>query len=304
MECKISKPADCHCSSYHGIATHYIHSSSLPDLESRLAELTIPDYASLEDRYKIINNTIAEFISSLPHNEPLQIGGDRRKAVDRCFAPQQIEDILKLLEDEANSSSTQAGWAQKTLEAINGRSPTSLKVTLHQMGLGSRQGEKNWGIMEAFEQEHQIAARFMNHPDFVEGVSARLLRRPPETPKWQPAELSEVAQQDVDSFFQPTEQSPSKLQMLKQGSPAKLNYKDYPHSWTALPKERDIKQYIDQCVKNKESVTRDTVQQHFLTLTNGKPGVQEVLDDILQRQTKQEGEQLRWQLSSQAGQQG
>ena len=266
-----------------------MHSSSLPDLESRLAELTVPDYASLEDHYKIVNNTIAEFVSGLPHNEPIQIAGERRKAVDRCFAPSQIEEILKLLEEESKSSRPEAQWAQKTLDAIHGRSPTSLKVTTLQMALGNK-----WSITEAFEKEHQIAARFMHHPDFVEGVSARLIRKPPETPKWQPAELSGVSQEEVDSFFMPTQHSPPKLEMLKQKT-SKTNYQQYPHSWTALPKERDVAQFIAQRTRNKQAVTPDHVRQHFVNAANGKPGTREVVEEILQRKTKQQGEQLTWQ---------
>jgi 3-hydroxyisobutyryl-CoA hydrolase len=56
---------------YAGIATHYIHSSSLPDLEARLAELEFKDYDSLKKRYETINSTIEEFCTGLPHDQPI-----------------------------------------------------------------------------------------------------------------------------------------------------------------------------------------------------------------------------------------
>ena len=268
-----------------------MHSSSLPDLEHRLAELTIPDYASLEDHYKIVNNTILEFVSGLPHNEPMQIAGERRKAVDRCFAPINVKDILKRLEDESKSSGSQAGWAEKALVAIQGRSPTSLKVTALQMAFGSR-----WSIMEAFEKEHQIATRFMHHPDFVEGVSARLIRKPAETPKWQPASLSDISDEEANRFFEIPEGS-ARLQLLRQQRTEKNAYMQYPHAWTTLPKERYVAQLIKNAIKDKKSMNSEGVLEHFTALTNGKPGVREVLQDILQRQTRQEGEQLVWLTS-------
>ncbi|KAL9051223.1 MAG: hypothetical protein Q9162_006150 [Coniocarpon cinnabarinum] len=272
---------------YHGIATHYVHSSSLPDLESRLAELTIPDYASLEDRWKIIDNTIAEYVSSLPRNQPIQLAGERRKAIDRCFAPVEIEEVFDRLEEEAKSSSTEAQWAQKTIDTMQGRSPTSLKVTLQQMSVA-----KDWSIMEAFRKEHSIASRFMQHPDFVEGVSARLIRKPPETPKWQPSSIAEVSAQDVQSFFS-NDQNPASLELLRERS-QKTDYKNYPHFWTALPKEDAVKEFVESLKKRQTSVSKDVVKQHFHTVTNARPGLQAVLDDILARKTEQRGEQLLW----------
>lgn len=273
--------------SYHGVATHYVHSSSLPDLEHRLAELTIPDYASLEDRYVIINNTIAEFIASLPPHEPLQISGDRRRAIDRCFEPQQIERILSLLEQESSSAGSESQWARKTLEAVKGRSPTSLKVTLRQMELG-----RKWRIAETFEREHQIAARFMSHPDFVEGVSARLLRKPPETPQWQPSDLSAVSHDDIDDFFR-LSGGPSRLTLLKPTS-NRTNYSEYPHAWTSLPKEPDVSNYIRQTSHPDKPITSDSIMKHFVSKTNGKPGVQDVVRDIIARQTVLQDQQLQW----------
>ena len=257
-------------------------------MENRLAELTIPDYASFEDRYEIINNTIVEFIARLPQHEPIQIAGDRRKAIDRCFEPSKIEDIFSLLEKESNSSGPQAEWAQKTIQAIRGRSPTSLKVTLRQMELGSK-----WTIAQAFEREHQIAARFMKHPDFVEGVSARLLRKPPETPQWQPAELSKVSNTDVDSFFGKSDDGPPLLELLKPMN-ANTNYSNYPHAWTTLPKERDIASYIRKTSQSRESLTSGDVVQYFINKYNGKLGVREIVEDILSRQTVQGDQQLQW----------
>ncbi|KAL9085147.1 MAG: hypothetical protein Q9159_004873 [Coniocarpon cinnabarinum] len=267
--------------------THYVHSSSLPDLESRLAELTIPDYASLEDRWKIIDNTIAEYVSSLPRNQPIQLAGERRKAIDRCFAPVEIEEVFDRLEEEAKSSSTEAQWAQKTIDTMQGRSPTSLKVTLQQMSVA-----KDWSIMEAFRKEHSIASRFMQHPDFVEGVSARLIRKPPETPKWQPSSIAEVSAQDVQSFFS-NDQNPASLELLRERS-QKTDYKNYPHFWTALPKEDAVKEFVESLKKRQTSVSKDVVKQHFHTVTNARPGLQAVLDDILARKTEQRGEQLLW----------
>lgn len=70
------------CQSYAGVATHYIHSSSLPDLEDRLAELVFADGATLESRNEIVNSTIEEFATGVP-DEPFTLSGEIREAIDR-----------------------------------------------------------------------------------------------------------------------------------------------------------------------------------------------------------------------------
>ncbi|KAL7265886.1 3-hydroxyisobutyryl-CoA hydrolase [Rhizina undulata] len=68
---------------YAGIATHYIHSSSLADLEQRLSELTFSDHSSLQERWEIVDSTIEEFVTGLPENEPFVLSGATREAIDR-----------------------------------------------------------------------------------------------------------------------------------------------------------------------------------------------------------------------------
>lgn len=67
---------------YAGIATHYIHSSSLPDVEQRLSELTFDDDATNEEKCNIVNSTIEEFVTGLP-DEPIHFAGAVREAIDR-----------------------------------------------------------------------------------------------------------------------------------------------------------------------------------------------------------------------------
>ncbi|KAL9067963.1 MAG: hypothetical protein Q9157_006648, partial [Trypethelium eluteriae] len=177
---------------YNGIATHYIDSTSLPDLEARLAELHFRDTASLPDRLSIINATISEFSTGIPRDTPLQLTGAIRTAIDTVFSPAHSPTLPSILSSlDALTSDTTAGptvqdWASKTRATILERSPTSLLVALRAMREGAR-----WSVAEAFQREHRIAARFMRHPDFVEGVSARLIRKPAERPRWRPERIEE-----------------------------------------------------------------------------------------------------------------
>ncbi|KAK4944149.1 hypothetical protein LTR28_008309 [Elasticomyces elasticus] len=268
-----------------GIATHYIHSTSLPDLEARLSELTFKDYMPLQERLRLIDSTVEEFCTGMPtaNEQPLQLPLKIRRAIDYCFQPTYtITAILTSLDqvvEHENSGADVKEWARKTKDTILQRSPTSVKVTLKQLRDGGA-----WNIAETFRREHNIAARFMEHPDFVEGVSARLMRKPPQQPKWTPESLDEVSDRDVAAFFDRTPE----LELLATGKGAA--YVDYPHAWIGLPREVEVERVVKQGGKMKEEVV-----QHFVAERNGKMGVREKVEEVLDRRTKEEKGQLLWQ---------
>ncbi|KAH0547537.1 hypothetical protein FGG08_000262 [Glutinoglossum americanum] len=265
-----------------GIATHYLHSSSLPDLEARLSELVFKDYASLQERFRIIDNTIEEFVTGLPDDEPLTLVGETREAVDRCFCHDTIEDILSALAKEGTP------WAERTIQALHERSPTSVRVTLRQMRLGRR-----WSIAEAFQREYHIAGKLMDHPDFTEGVFARLIRKPAETPKWQPASLESTNDVDTEAFFKV--EGEQKLQLINSNSEVG-DYHEYPHRWLVLPREQEIEYVVREGQK-----TADEVIEHFVETRRGKAGVREKVSEVLARKTraaKDHGGKLAWISSS------
>ncbi|EOD44657.1 putative mitochondrial 3-hydroxyisobutyryl- hydrolase protein [Neofusicoccum parvum UCRNP2] len=251
---------------YHGIATHYIHSSSLPDLEARLAELDFKDYLTLQERHAIINATIEEFVTGLPAPKA-QISGELRVAVDECFKSDTISEIIDKLSTLKGSNNEQLSkWAAKTIDTIEQRSPTSVLVALKQLRVS-----KTWGIADTFRHEYNIASRFMEHKDFVEGVTARLVRREKARPNWQPNTFKDVPEQEVDSFFngKPT------LQLLNPGE--ENNYKQYPHAWLGLPRESVI-------LETAKSMQNDrAVIQHFVREYKGKAGVKEKVEEVLER---------------------
>lgn len=274
---------------YAGIATHYLHSSSLPDLEARLAELRFKDYDDLQTRFQIINSTIEEFVTGLPHDQPIDapVAGNIRTAIDYAFQPaNDVDGILDALQGLSGNPESEAPadvkeWAGKTRDTILKRSPTSVRVTLQQL----RQGRR-WSIAETFRKEHAIASRFMEHPDFIEGVTALLVDKPKRTPNWSPATLDQVSDKDVESFF--TYQTDLDLLSKDAGSSEK-NYKEYPHAWIGLPKEIEVAEAFQQFN------SRDQIIDHFVKKTNGKQGVKEKVNEILDRKTyRDEAGRMGW----------
>ncbi|EOA87313.1 uncharacterized protein SETTUDRAFT_163281 [Exserohilum turcica Et28A] len=252
---------------YHGIATHYIHSSTLQQLEARLAELQFPDYMTPRQRFGIINTTIEEFSTGLPAERP-HISGELRRTIDSVFHVDQpsIKDIMASLE-KVKKEHTDADiqtWADKTIQTIHSRSPISVAVALQQMRVG-----RQWSIAQTFQREYSIASKFMAHPDFVEGVTARLVERKKERPNWKPNTLDDVNNQDVEAFFAVGREP--LLSLLNQN-----DYKDYPHAWIGLPKENEILR--EAAGKKTEEVVGKLLEKY-----EGKQGVREKIAEVLER---------------------
>ena len=215
----------------------------------------------------------------------MQISSDVRKAIDYIFQPRHnIKQILEYLEESADETRTSpevAEWAKKTRKTIEQRSPTSVKVALRQIRDGAR-----WNIMQTFRHEYHIATKFMEHPDFVEGVSARLIQKPPGKPNWSPATMDEVSDETVDSFFAA---DPTELALLS--AEGANPYQDYPHAWVGLPWEKEVKTFIENNTPKDPRI----VVRHFLNEKKNKIGVKEKIEEILVRKTSIKDGSLVWE---------
>ncbi|TVY76100.1 3-hydroxyisobutyryl-CoA hydrolase [Lachnellula suecica] len=273
---------------YAGIATHYVHSTSLAALERRLAELRFKDYDSLDVRLNLIDSTIEEFATGLPHDQPMMLSGKIREAIDYCFGADSVKQLYGRLKDDkfrgaepkpevigTNEETGEEIWSKKgpvttmldnTLEALEKRSPTSLYVAFRQMKLG-----QNWSIAETFQREHQMASKFMRHNDFTEGVHALLIRKDGK-PKWDPLpDEPEERERVATSFFEV--EGEQRLKLL-----TGTDYKEYPHWRFGLPQEKHI-----EAVVNEGDKTVAEVVEYFVKAKQGKQGVKEVVSEVLAR---------------------
>ncbi|KAI1438208.1 enoyl-CoA hydratase/isomerase [Xylaria sp. CBS 124048] len=257
---------------YSGIATHYLHSTSLPSLEARLAELRFKDYDTMEKRLGIIEMTIEEYATGLPPKEPILLSGEIRHAIDHCFSQKTVMDVLHALTEETGPTME---WAKNTLQTLLQVSPTAIHVAFKQMRAG-----RNWSISETFQKEHQIAAAFMQHHDFVEGVNAVLIsdEDPKPIPKWQPESLEAITADEhnhiEETFFPETGNAPA-LELL-----TNRNYKEYPYESFGVPTEEDVKRIVAD-----HSRTPQEVIDYFVGLKNGRQGIGAIVQEILTRST-------------------
>lgn len=121
----------------------------------------------------------------------------RGSAIDRLFAGNRVEDILAALDAEAASGSADAAWAGQTAATIRAKSPTSLKIALAQVRRGG-----TWGFAECMQAEFRIVSRIIQGHDFYEGVRAVIVDKD-NTPRWQPPQLAQVSDAEVERHFAP-----------------------------------------------------------------------------------------------------
>jgi 3-hydroxyisobutyryl-CoA hydrolase len=101
-----------------------------------------------------INSTIElSYYEPEASEPPIALTGSVRAALDSAFSHRSVDKIFESLETYKKSSDEQVkAWAASTLEALNLRSPTSLRVALHAL-----RENKDLGLIDALRTELGIA---------------------------------------------------------------------------------------------------------------------------------------------------
>lgn len=160
-------------------------------------------YAGICDAY-IPDDRHDELLDELRAGEPLGETVDRltgspgkaplavhRAAIDRCFSGDSVEAIMAALEAEGGE------WAEKQRAVMAEKSPTSQKISFRQLREGKR-----LSFDECMVMEYRLAQHLMEGGDFFEGVRAVVVDKD-MAPKWTPARLSDLSDDDVARYFAP-----------------------------------------------------------------------------------------------------
>ena len=166
-----------------GYGTHYVEHTQLDGL---LEALVTEDWAQAP-LHEVANRVVATFVSE-PGPAPWS---EHREVIDRCFSKDRVEDILSALAAEGTE------WAETTRATLGRMSPTSLKVTLRQL-----RKCRSLTYPEIIAIEYRLSQRLSGHPDFREGIRAVLVDKD-QRPRWNPATLAEVRDEEVEAYFAP-----------------------------------------------------------------------------------------------------
>jgi enoyl-CoA hydratase len=156
-----------------GLADHFVPSGRLPELAAALE--TEPAEAAA-----------ARFAEPAP----AAVLAAQQEWIDACYSSDDAEEILRRL----RAFGAEAAGAADTIEA---KSPTAVKVAL-----ASLRRARGLRLAQALEQEYRVGLRFLEGPDFREGIRAQVVDKD-RNPRWKPATLAEVTAVDVAAYFAP-----------------------------------------------------------------------------------------------------
>ncbi|MGK5729137.1 enoyl-CoA hydratase/isomerase family protein [Streptomyces sp. URMC 124] len=158
-----------------GFADHFVPAARLEEFTAALA---VSEAAE----------AVREFAAPAPSGELAA----QQDWIDHCYAANTVEEILDRL---TASGVAEAG---KAAEAIRGKSPTALKVTLSAL----RRARRLPGLGDVLEQEYRVISASLADPDLLEGIRAQVVDKD-RTPRWTPSRLEGVSDADVERHFAP-----------------------------------------------------------------------------------------------------
>jgi 3-hydroxyisobutyryl-CoA hydrolase len=91
--------------------------------------------------------------------------------------------------------------------------------------------------------EHTMVRQFLETHDFFEGVTAKLMTKPPVAPKWNPSweNISTINDTALENKYFGISEIHNSLKLYN-----RLSYYDYPHrTLSGLPTDHDIKRIVE-----------------------------------------------------------
>ncbi|MBL1097323.1 enoyl-CoA hydratase/isomerase family protein [Streptomyces coffeae] len=158
-----------------GLADHFVPSELVPRLLADLARSSVDE-------------VLPRYARRPP---PGELDGGRGW-IDEAYAGGTVEEIV----DRLHALSVTA--AKETAETLLTRSPTALKVTLEAL----RRARTLGPLERVLEQEYRVSCATLSSPDLVEGIRAQVVDKD-RRPRWSPATLAGVTDEDVAAFFAP-----------------------------------------------------------------------------------------------------
>ena len=128
-----------------------------------------------------------ERLSATPASARLS---EEREWIDACYGGGALEEMI------ARLRTCRAEGAQAALDVMRNASPTSLKVTLHNI----RSAATFDRVEQSFVQDYRIALACIAGHDFIEGIRAAIIDKD-RNPRWRPDKIEAVTPEIVDRHF-------------------------------------------------------------------------------------------------------
>lgn len=174
-----------------GLATHFVPSEKLPELEKGLMSLNKGDKDA-------VKSLIEEFSSEVQIDEDSIL--NKQSIIDECFSKDSVEEIIQAFEAETFKGGNP--WISPVLKGLKRSSPTGLKITLR-----SVREARNQTLAECLKTEFRLTMNILRSTisaDVYEGIRALTIDKD-NAPKWDPRSLDKVKNEDLDFVFKPFE---------------------------------------------------------------------------------------------------
>lgn len=172
-----------------GLATHFVPSEKIQELENRLLSLNSGDENA-------IRNVIEDFSLKVQPDEDSIL--HKLSTINKCFCKESVEEIIEAFEAEGNTEENK--WIGPVLKGLKRSSPTGLKITLRSIQDGRKQT-----LEKCLKKEFRLTmniTRSMISGDLYEGIRALAIDKD-NTPMWEPATVAEVTKEKLDLVFEP-----------------------------------------------------------------------------------------------------
>ncbi|KAA8526196.1 hypothetical protein F0562_008065 [Nyssa sinensis] len=171
------------------LATHFVPSEKLPELEKRLISLNSGDENA-------VKSAIEEFSINVQIDEESVL--NKQSVIDECFSKDSVEEIMKSFEAEGSKEGN--AWIGAVLKGLKRSSPTGLMITLRSI----REGRKQT-LPECLKKEFRLTMNILRTTisgDVYEGIRALTIDKD-NAPKWDPPSLDKVDNEKLDLVSQP-----------------------------------------------------------------------------------------------------
>ncbi|GGP76417.1 enoyl-CoA hydratase/isomerase family protein [Streptomyces sindenensis] len=187
-----------------GLADHHVPARLLPALTDALGESTGPAGPG---------TSVVDIVQGFATDPPAGELAAQRDWIDSCYTADTVEDIIRNLRESGVPEALTAA------DELLTKSPLALKVTLAAV----RRAARLDSLEGVLDQEFRVSSRAFEHPDFVEGVRARIIDKD-NAPQWKPGSLAEVDDQEVARFFAPL--GPDEQELGLAPGPAGISARD------------------------------------------------------------------------------
>ncbi|PON35270.1 Enoyl-CoA hydratase/isomerase, HIBYL-CoA-H type [Parasponia andersonii] len=172
-----------------GLATHFVPSEKMPELEKRLVSLNSGNAGA-------VKSAIEDFSVEVKLDEESVL--NKQSIIDECFSKDTVAEIIESFEAEARKEGNR--WMGPVLKGLKRSSPTGLKITLRSIREGRKQS-----LPECLKKEFRLTINILRSTistDVYEGIRALTIDKD-NYPKWDPPSLDKVDDKKVDLVFRP-----------------------------------------------------------------------------------------------------